>query len=41
MEYPIWSIPVMYGAPDIELFFILLYFGFAITLLGLMWWGTR
>ena len=41
MEYPIWNIPMMYGAPDIELFFILLYFGMAIVMIGLMWWGTR
>ncbi len=27
--------------PDIDLFFILLYFGVAICMIGLMWWVTR
>ncbi len=41
MECPKRSIPIMHGAPDVELFFILLYFGMAIIIIGLMWWGTR
>ena len=27
--------------PDIDLFFILLYFGVAIGMIALMWWVTR
>ena len=29
----------MYGEPDITLFFILLYFGIAFVIIGLMYWS--
>ncbi len=40
-ECLVWGISIMHGEPNVTLFFILLYFGVAIIIIGLMWWGTR
>jgi len=41
MECLVWGISIMHGEPNVTLFFILLYFGVAIVIIGLMWWATR